>query len=170
MMSMCKRIDLFAVLSVTVPFLFYMLTLAPSVTFFYSGEFITAIYSLGSAHSPWDPTFVNYAKPFTWLPFGSIAFRVNIATAFSSAFACYAVYLLVLKFLDGEKLADDEAFSRFCKKMAARCAALTFAFSARLWLQSNHAKTYPLVSFVAAMVFILLLRWRDHYRQGDERP
>src|SRR6266571_2620012 len=131
------------------------MTLAPSVTFFDSGEFITAISCLGSAHSPGYPTFVNYAKPFTWLPFGSIAFRVNIATAFSSAFACYAVYLLVLQFLDGEELADEAAFSRFCKKMAALCAALTFAFSARLWLQSNHDKPYPLVSFVAAMVLLL---------------
>ncbi len=164
------RLDPWGILAVIIPFAVYLMTLAPSVTFFDSGEFITAISCLGSAHSPGYPTFVNYAKPFTWLPFGSIAFRVNIATAFSSAFASYAVYLLVLQFLDGEKLADDEAFSRFCKKMAALCAALTFAFSARLWLQSNHDKPYPLVSFVAAMVFILLLRWRHHYRQGDERP
>ncbi len=38
-----QRIDVFAVLSVTVPLLIYFLTLAPSVTFFDSGEFITAI-------------------------------------------------------------------------------------------------------------------------------
>lgn len=164
------RLDPWGILAVIVPFAVYLMTLAPSVTFFDSGEFITAIWSLGSAHSPGYPTFVNYAKPFTWLPFGSIAFRVNIATAFSSAFACYAVYLLVMQFLDGEEPADDAAFSLFCKKMTALCAALTFAFSARLWLQSNHDKPYPLVSFLAAMVFVLLLRWRDHYRQRDERP
>ncbi|HKZ17137.1 MAG TPA: DUF2723 domain-containing protein, partial [Geobacteraceae bacterium] len=60
------KIDFFAVLSVVIPFFFYLLTLAPSVTFFDSGEFITAIQSLGSPHSPGYPLFVLFAKPFTW--------------------------------------------------------------------------------------------------------
>jgi hypothetical protein len=164
------RIDPWGVLAVIIPFSVYLLTLAPSVTFFDSGEFITAIYSLGSAHSPGYPTFINYAKLFTYLPFGSIAFRVNIATAFSAALACYAVYLLVTSLLEREDLADDADFSRFCKKMTALSAALTFAFSARLWLQSNHDKPYPLVAFLAAIIFYLLFLWREHYRQGEERP
>lgn len=165
-----QRIDPWGILAVIVPFSVYLQTLAPSVTFFDSGEFITAIYSLGSAHSPGYPLFINYAKLFTYLPFGNIAFRVNIATAFSSALACYAVYLLVSWFLLKEDFVDDAGFSRFCKKMTALCAALTFAFSARLWLQSNHDKPYPLVSFLAAIIFYLLFLWRDHYRQGEERP
>lgn len=165
-----QRIDVFAVLSVTVPLLIYLLTLAPSVTFFDSGEFITAIYSLGSAHSPGYPLFINYAKPFTYLPFGNIAFRVNIATAISAAIACYGVYLLTSHLLATEDLAGDTVFSGFYKKAISLCAALTFAFSARLWLQSNHDKPYPLISFLAAMVFYLLLLWRDSYRKGEEAP
>lgn len=165
-----RRLDLWGILAVIIPFSVYLMTLAPSVTFFDSGEFITAIYSLGSAHSPGYPTFLNYAKPFTYLPFGSIAFRVNVATAFSAALACYAVYLLVSFILANEDLTGDSGFSGFFKKFAALSAALSFAFSARLWLQSNHDKPYPLVSFLAAMVFYLLLLWRDHYRQGEERP
>src|SRR5512136_629834 len=89
-----KRVDIFAVLSVVLPLQIYLMTLAPSVTFFDSGEFITAIFSLGSAHSPGYPLFINYANPFTYLPFGNVAFRVNIATAISAAAACYGVYLL----------------------------------------------------------------------------
>lgn len=165
-----QLVDPWGMLAVLIPFAVYLLTLAPSVTFFDSGEFITAIYSLGSAHSPGYPTFINYAKPFTWLPFGSIAFRVNFATAFSSALACYGVYLLTDRLLEEEVLAGDASFFRSCKKMTALAAALTFAFSARLWLQSNHDKPYPLVSFLAAAIFYLLLLWRDHYRRGEERP
>ncbi|KAF0221892.1 MAG: hypothetical protein FD174_223 [Geobacteraceae bacterium] len=165
-----KRVDFFAVSAVIIPMVVYLLTLAPSVTFFDSGEFLTAIYSLGSAHSPGYPLFINYAKPFTYLPFGNIAFRVNIATAFSAAIACYGVYLLVSHLLEGEELAEDKAFSDFFKRAISLCAALSFAFSARLWLQSNHDKPYPLIAFLAAMVFYLLLLWRDKYRQGEERP
>lgn len=165
-----KRVDPFAVLSVTLPLFIYLLTLAPTVTFFDSGEFITAIYSMGSAHSPGYPLFINYAKPFTYLPFGNIAFRVNIATAFSAAVACYVVYLLTFHFLDNEELVDDGNLSGMYKRLAALSAALTFAFSARLWLQSNHDKPYPLISFMSAIIFYLLLLWRDTYRKGGERP
>jgi len=165
-----RRIDIFAVLSVIVPLLIYLLTLAPTVTFFDSGEFITAIYSLGSAHSPGYPLFINYAKPFTYLPFGNIAFRVNIATAFSAAIACYGVYLLVSHMIEEEELTANRGHEAFYKRSIALCAALTFAFSARLWLQSNHDKPYPLIAFLGAMVFYLLLLWRDRYRTGDDHP
>ena len=104
-----RRVDPFAVLAVTVPLAVYLLTLAPSVTFFDSGEFITAIHSLGIAHSPGYPLFVNYAKPFTWLPFGNIAFRVNFATAISASVACYGVYLLVRHLLAREEVAHGRA-------------------------------------------------------------
>jgi len=165
-----RRIDPWGILAILIPFAVYLATLAPSVTFFDSGEFITATYSLGSAHSPGYPSFINFAKLFTYVPFGNIAFRVNVATAFSSALACYAVYLLVVRFLEREKLTDDEPFSTYCAKLTALAAALVFAFSARLWLQTNHDKPYPLVSFLAALVFYLLLLWRDYYRRGEERP
>src|SRR5574341_1100986 len=138
------KIDLFAVLSLVLPFGFYLVTLAPSVTFFDSGEFITAIHSLGSPHSPGYPLFVLYAKPFTWLPFGNIAFRINIATAVSAAVACYGVYLLV-KLL----LSEIEQNQRYLANISGLAAALSFAFSSRLWLQSNHDKPYPLLAFLS---------------------
>ena len=97
-------VDIFAILSLVVPLFVYLLTLAPTVTFFDSGEFVTAISSLGSPHSPGYPLFVNYAKPFTFLPFGDIAFRVNFATAVSASLACFGVYLLTLRLLSGRWL------------------------------------------------------------------
>ena len=167
--SSLKRIDPGAVLSMSVPFLVYLLTLAPTVTFFDSGEFLTAIASLGSAHSPGYPLFIEYAKPFTWLPVGNVAFRVNIATAVSAALACYGVYLLVCHLLEGEELAGSPDAALF-RKGVALGASLAFSFTPRLWLQSNHDKPYPLVAFIVAMVFYLVLLWRDRFRDGDERP
>lgn len=162
-----SRLDPGALLAVTLPLVIYLLTLAPSVTFFDSGEFLTAIACLGSAHSPGYPLFINYAKPFTWLPFGSLAFRVNFATAVSAAAACYGVYLLVCHLLAGEEFPRG---GEFLRKGIALGAALAFAFSPRLWLQSNHDKPYPLIAFISALVLYLLLLWRDRYREGDERP
>lgn len=168
--SFFRRVDPFAVLSIAIPLTVYILTLAPSVTFFDSGEFITAIDSLGTAHSPGYPFFINYAKPFTWLPFGNIAFRVNYATAVSASLACYGVYLLVCYLIAADNRFRQHPVSPFFMRASGLAAALVFAFSARLWLQSNHDKPYPLVSFLVAVVIYLLLRWREQYDQGIESP
>jgi len=160
----------YVVLSFVVPFGISMLTLAPSVTFFDSGEFLTAIASLGSAHSPGYPLFLMYAKPFTWIPLGNIAFRINMATAFSASLACLGVYLLVKTILKDEILVEDKRFNSFAVNASGVAAAVSFAVTPRLWLQSNHDKPYPLLAFITAIIFYLLLKWRDHYKSGDEQP
>ena len=153
-------IDIFAILSFGVPLFVYLLTLAPSVTFFDSGEFLTAVSSLGIPHSPGYPLFVNYAKPFTWLPLGSIAFRVNFATAVSASLACLGVYLLTMRLIPLIEAGGSPA-PRFLRRSAGLCAALAFAFTPRLWLQSNHDKPYPLLAFLSAVIFCLILAWRE---------
>ena len=163
-------IDLFGAGAVILPLAVYLLTLAPTVTFFDSGEFITAISCLGSPHSPGYPLFVNYAKVFTFLPFGDIAFRVNFATAVSASLACLGVYLLTLHLSGAGEDCPEREGAGSLRRLACLSAALVFAFTPRLWLQSNHDKPYPLLSFLAALVFLLLLKWRDSYRAGDERP
>jgi hypothetical protein len=165
-----RRVEPFALLSFLLPLCIYLLTLAPSVTFFDSGEFITAAASLGSAHSPGYPLFINYAKPFTLLPFGSIAFRVNIATAVSAALACYGVYLLTSYLLSDEELPLAGLTRLPVRRVVALSAALTFACTPRLWLQSNHDKPYPLLTFICAIILYLMLRWRESYLAGAERP
>jgi len=165
-----KLIDPFLVLACTIPFAVYMATLAPSVTFFDSGEFLSATASLGSAHSPGYPLFLMYAKPFTFIPLGNIAFRVNVATAFSSSLACFGVYLLTTYLLRREVLLDNERFNNLAVKFAGLAAAISFAVTPRLWLQSNHDKPYPLLAFISAIIFYQLLRWSEEYHEGAERP
>lgn len=162
--------DPFLILSCIIPFALYMATLAPSVTFFDSGEFLTAAASLGSAHSPGYPLFLMYAKPFTWIPLGNIAFRINVATAVSSSLACLVVYVLTTYLLKQESLLENERFNRIAVKLAGLAAALTFSATPRLWLQSNHDKPYPLLAFITAVIFFLLLKWRDSYINGSDRP
>ncbi len=164
------NIDIFLILSFVIPFAVYLVTLAPSVTFFDSGEFLTATASLGSAHSPGYPLFLMYAKPFTWLPLGNIAFRVNVATAFSSSLACLVVYILTASLLKSETILGDDRLNRIAVKLAGLAAALSFAVTPRLWLQSNHDKPYPLLAFISAFIFYLLLKWQEQYRDGSERP
>jgi len=163
-------LDPFLIFSCIIPFALYMATLAPSVTFFDSGEFLTAAASLGSAHSPGYPLFLMYAKPFTWIPLGNIAFRINVATAVSSSLACLVVYVLTTYLLKQESLLENERFNRIAVKLAGLAAALSFSATPRLWLQSNHDKPYPLLAFITAVIFYLLLKWRNYYINGSDRP
>ncbi len=50
-----------------VNFFFYLITLAPTVTFEDSGEFISAAYNLGIPHEPGYPLFNILARFFTLL-------------------------------------------------------------------------------------------------------
>lgn len=168
--SFLGSFDLFAILSFILPFFVYMLTLAPSVTFFDSGEFLTAASSLGSAHSPGYALFLMFVKPFTFIPLGNIAFRINMATAFSSSAACLGVYLLTRYLLQGERLLDHDRLSSISIRMAALAAALSFSVTPRLWLQSNHDKPYPLLAFITAIIFYLLFKWRDQLVGGKDMP
>jgi len=166
----CNRCDHWLLAAVLLPFALHLATLAPSVTFYDSGEFITATQLLGSAHSPGYPLFLLFAKPFTWLPFGSIAFRVNLATACGAALACSGLFVLVRQLLRDHPCSADQRFSSFVRNATALAGSLLFATSPRLWLQTNHDKPYPLLAAMVALCFLFLLRWREELLAGSERP
>ncbi len=168
--SLKEYLDPWAVAAFVLPCTLYLMTLAPSVTFYDSGEFVTATWYLGSAHSPGYPLYLLYLKPFTWLPFGNVAFRVNLGTAVSAALACLGCYYLLHTLLKEMVFCADEAFSAFAVRMAALSGSLILATTPRLWLQTNHDKPYPLLAFMTAVIFLLLLKWRERVRQGAEEP
>src|SRR5438128_8836804 len=77
----------------------YSWTVAPTVTLVDSGELIFAARSLGVAHPPGFPLYVLLAHAFTWLPFGSVAARVNVASAVFAAVAAAMLTLVVAEML-----------------------------------------------------------------------
>lgn len=77
----------------------YIATLAPTVTLVDSGELMLAARTLGVAHPPGFPLYVLLAHGFTWLPLGSIAARVNFASALFAALAAATLALAVAELL-----------------------------------------------------------------------
>ena len=64
----------------------YVLTLAPTVTFWDAGEFIAAAKTLGIPHPPGTPLFVMIAHVWAMLiPAGEFALRTNLLSAVLSA-------------------------------------------------------------------------------------
>jgi hypothetical protein len=77
----------------------YTWTLAPTVTLVDSGELIVAAANLGVAHPPGFPLYVVLAHAATWLPFGSVAERVNVLSAACGALAAALLVLVVNEML-----------------------------------------------------------------------
>ena len=82
-----------------VSFLVYVRTLCPTVYVGDSGELISAAYTLGIAHPPGYPLYCLLGKLFTFLPFGNIAYRVNLLSAFFASLTVGMVYRILLRLL-----------------------------------------------------------------------
>src|SRR5215210_8117244 len=73
----------------------FVLTLAPTVTFWDAGEFIAAAKTLGIPHPPGTPLFVMIAHVWAMLlPIGEYAFRTNLLSAVLSAAGAGLFFLI----------------------------------------------------------------------------
>lgn len=122
----------------------YVYTLAPTVTGEDSGELIGAAATLGIPHPPGYPVWTILAHCFTWIPAGTVAWRVNLCSA---VFGAGTVSLLVLI-----------GITLTSKRFPAVLGALLFAFSRVFWEQSLIAEVYTLTTFSLALMLLLALR------------
>ncbi len=162
--------DWWLALAWILPFTLYLCTLAPTVTTQDSGEFMTAIAYLGSAHSPGYPLFILFAKPFTWLPFGSIAFKINLATACAASLVAMLILLIVRAVQSAWSVVPRVPSNHPLVSLSGLTGGLMMAISPLLWQQTNNAKPYPLVSVLVGFVLLVLIRWYQVLRLDQHRP
>ncbi|MEK9149985.1 MAG: DUF2723 domain-containing protein, partial [Candidatus Desantisbacteria bacterium] len=148
----------YLILSAVIPFFIYLLTVAPTVVFFDSGELITSSFLVSPAHPPGYPLFVMMGKFGTFLPFGSIAYKVNIMAAFFSSLAAMMVFLITSLIIRDINVPD--ALRKY-QELISFSTAITFAFSYSLWNQAIIAEVYPLNTFLTGLIIYILLSWRD---------
>lgn len=150
----------------------YGLTLAPTITQRHFGsdgaELTTAAYTLGIAHPSGYPTYLLLAKLFSLLaPWGDIALRVNLFSAFAGAGAAVLVYytthLLIEKALTRHEIGRPTATS------ASFIAATSFAIAPLFWSQSIVAEVYSLNALLTTGIALLALVWSLQPDAGD-RP
>ncbi|MDP2167838.1 MAG: DUF2723 domain-containing protein [Thermodesulfovibrionales bacterium] len=125
-------------------FFIYLLYLCPSV---YNGDsplFYASAFALGPAHPPGYPLYVLLGKLITFIPMGSIAYKINLFSALCGA----AASLLVFKSV--HMLTKDTATAIF--------SALLSAFLPLAWTESVKAEVYTLNSALTMLIFYLCLR------------
>src|SRR4051794_15474619 len=88
------RLDLFlAVLVFAAGLLLYVRTLAPDLLLADGAEFQTLASTLGMTHPTGYPIYLLIGHVFTWLPFGDVAYRVNLLSAVAGALALALIFL-----------------------------------------------------------------------------
>jgi transmembrane protein TMEM260 (protein O-mannosyltransferase) len=148
----------------------YLLTLAPTVTFWDAGEFIAAAKTLGIPHPPGTPLFVMIAHVWAMLfPFGEYAVRTNLLSALLSAAGAGFFFLIAHESIRAmtADLAEDTA--RLLRVGGAAAAALLGAFTFTNWQNSNETEVYAVATFTIAAMSWLAHVWR-RYRGTDRAP
>lgn len=124
----------------------YVLTLSPSIGWGDSAELTTAAWQAGVPHPTGYPLYMLLGHAFLKLvPFGSVAYRMNLLSAICGALAAAGLYL---------------AARRACRSsLAGGIAALAFAFSLTFWSQCVVAEVYAAHMLFNAAVLAAVLRW-----------
>ncbi len=164
----------------------YSRTLAPTVTLVDSGELIVAAQCSGVPHPPGFPLWVMLAHVASLVPFGSIAIRVNFASAVFAALACGAFTLAAAEIMI---IASDRSSMSLGKKRKTKseiasqsgiagwlgsdatnklllvlapavASGLLMAFSRTLWSYATITEVYTLNTLLIAVVIFCMVRWR----------
>src|SRR5262249_58025216 len=143
----------------------YFATLAPTVPFWDSGEFIAVSYILGIPHPPGTPFYVLLGRLATLIPFATVAQRVNAVSAVASAFTVMLTYLCGLKIIRLAQGAGRERADDWIAHVGAATGALMFAFSDSFWENSIEAEVYALMSTAQILVLWLGLRWWEEHER-----
>ncbi|HEU5323843.1 MAG TPA: DUF2723 domain-containing protein, partial [Methylomirabilota bacterium] len=140
----------------------YVITLAPTVTFWDAGEFVAAARVLGIPHPPGTPLFTLLGH--TWglaLPAGDYAWRLNLMSAVFSALGAGLFFLVAHATLDRLAAGLEDADRRLIALGGAAAAALVAAFGFTAWQNSVETEVYMVATFTIAAVCFLALRWRE---------
>jgi len=134
----------------------YLLFLAPSVTPFDSAELIVVSAVLGIPHPTGYPVYTWMGYLFTLLPFGSVAYRVNLMSAFFGAVTVTLLYLLIFNIIKINKQVP-----LVHARIISIISALLFAFSRAFWSGNEFTEVYSLNTFFICLMLLLLLKWYE---------
>lgn len=128
-------------------FMVYLFSAPKGVVLEDDGLFLMAAWFNGIAHPPGYPLYTLFSHLATWIPAGTVAYRVHLLSAIFSALACGVLFLII------NKLTSD--------KYAAVTASVAYGLSPVYWSQSIVAEVYSLNVLIFLLLFYLSLIYVD---------
>lgn len=156
MMNSKLKLEVHPLISGLLPFIFYLITMNPSVDFIDSGELTAVAYTLGVAHPTGYPLFTIISHIFIALP---IPLRViQKANLFSAVVSSLSLYFFA-KFLI---LVSDQRSKH--AEFFAFVSTLIFGFTQFFWEQ---AITFEVYSFQMLFISLVLFSIFKFERTGE---
>ena len=152
-----------ATLSFTISFIVYVLTMAPTTSFWDCGEFIATSVIMGVPHPPGSPLYLILGNVFSQLPFfEDIGARVNLISPLASAAAVMFLYLICVDLMKKIKSdTKDKHYNFLLINGSAFIASLVFAFTDSHWFNAVEAEVYSISTFFTAIIVWMILKWSD---------
>jgi hypothetical protein len=146
----------------------YVLTLAPTVTFWDAGEFVATAHILGVPHPPGTPLFVILGHTWDTLLPGPTGYKMNLMSATFSAGASAFLFLLAHEALRAGSRGMDEAGAKIFRIGGAFATTLTAAFVFTVWqVSTDSGKVYAVAMFLISLSLWLAWQWRKE--RGGKR-
>jgi len=143
----------------------YLLTLAPSVSFWDSGEYLTCSWTAGIPHPPGVPLFVLMGRfstiIFSFIP--AVAPRVNLLCALAGAATISLLVRLVQRW--GNRMDFTPAWYRPMSVLSGLIAA----FSYSIWRNSNATETYAMALLLTFVIMWAFDCWIEKYAEKEHQ-
>ncbi|MBC8214780.1 MAG: DUF2723 domain-containing protein [Candidatus Marinimicrobia bacterium] len=144
----------------------YLLTMAPTTSFWDCGEFIATSTIMGVPHPPGSPFYLLLGNVFSQIPFFSdIGARVNLISPLVSALAVMLLYLIIVQLIEEWRGRVSKYSDALIAFGSAFLGALTFAFTDSHWFNAVEAEVYAMSTFFTAIVVWLILKWSQNEGQ-----
>ena len=152
----------------------YLMTMAPTLSFWDSGEFIATAHTLGVPHPPGAPFYLLIGRIFSIIPFfDDIGARVNVVSTLAGAATVMFTYLIIVRFIilyRPNKPNDWELSEKISAYGSGFIGAFALAFSDSFWFNAVESEVYAPSIFFTAIVMWLILKWDEHADEdGNER-
>ena len=148
----------------------YLLTVAPTASFWDSGEFIAIANRLQVSHPPGAPFYMLVGRFFSmFVPPEHVALAVNLVSVLASALTVLLTHLIIVRLVREwqGRPSDWTGPQRIAALFGGAVGALTFAASDSFWFNAVEAEVYALSMLFTALVVWLIMRWSEQAREEE---
>lgn len=129
----------------------YLLTMSHAVGEADTFEFQVVAPQLGIAHPTGYPLYLLLGRLFSWLPWGSVAWRVNLASVVFAVAAAIVLFLMTYRLLR--------------RPLPAITGAIALGLTPIFWSQAIIAEVYTLHALMVAVALRLMVRILDEQKR-----
>ncbi len=162
-----------AVVILIIMFGVYLMTAAPTISFWDCGEFVTCAYIMGIPHPPGSPLLSLVGRVMSIMPFSDyrdlnidhfyspVAYRVTMIDVILAALTVMLTYLIMVKLIHRFRPYRGSRLEESIVMFSAAVTAFLVGFSDEFWTNAVEIETYMPSLFLSMMAVWFVLHWTE---------